>query len=56
MKNYKLDSFADSHIHMSILDFKTCENYLDLLATQGVTDVTIHALTYRALAYNLSNL
>lgn len=54
MKNYGLEKFADMHVHLSNLDFLTVESCLDLLCTQGITDITLQSLTYRAICYNLS--
>ena len=54
MKRYSLDKFADMHVHMSNIDFESCEKYLNQLSGQGLTDITLQSLTYRALCYNLS--
>ena len=54
MRNYKLDKFADMHIHMSNVDFLHAESYLEYIAKQGLTDITLQSLTYRAFCYNLS--
>lgn len=54
MRNYNLDKFADLHVHMSDLNFSVCEDYLNLLAQQNVTDIALQALTYRDICYNLS--
>lgn len=37
------------HVHMSDIDFDRCEKYLELLAAQGLSDITLQSLTYRAL-------
>lgn len=54
MRNYNLDTFADMHVHMSDINFDTCEAYLNLLADLGTTDVALQSLTYRSRCYNLS--
>ncbi len=54
MKRYSLDKFADMHVHMSKIDFESCEKYLDLISGCGLTDITLQSLTYRAICYNLS--
>jgi len=53
MRNYNLKNFADMHVHMSVLDFDVCEDYLNLLSTHS-TDVALQSLTYRDICYNLS--
>ena len=45
--------FADSHIHMSSFDFDLPPKFLEQIKSNGVTDVTIHALSYRAVVYNI---
>ena len=54
MRNYNLDKFADMHVHMTNIDFLHAESYLEFLAKQGTTDITLQSLTYRAICYNLS--
>ncbi len=49
----KMKRFADAHLHMSTPEFDKCETFLDEIKEQGVTDVAIHSLTYRYIAYNL---
>ena len=39
-----MKKFADAHVHLKISDPKKAEEYLDLVATTGVTDVSVLAL------------
>lgn len=48
--------FADSHIHMKDNDPEPILRMLDLMASIGVTDTTIHALPYRGVNQNLKAL
>lgn len=45
--------FADSHVHMSSFNFEEPAEFLKQIKNNGVTDVTIHALSYRAVCYNI---
>lgn len=48
-----MKNFADIHAHMSNIDFKTCEDYLNLIKEQGITHLCLQSLTYRWAIYNL---
>ena len=48
-----MKKIADLHVHMSNIEFEKCTPYLDLLESQGVTDVALQSLTYRSIIYNL---
>lgn len=49
-----MNRFADSHVHMSSFDdFNAPAPFFRQMQNNGVTDVTVHALTYRAIIYNL---
>lgn len=47
-----MKNFTDIHVHMTDMDYEKCEQYLDLLADQDVTDATLLALSYHSAAYN----
>ena len=49
-----MKNLADIHVHMTELEYEKCESYLDLLAEQDVTDVTLQSLAYHSIAYNLA--
>ena len=51
-----MDRFADSHIHMTLNEYEPSVQMLDMMAEKGVTDTTIHSLTYRGINYNLKAL
>lgn len=46
--------FADNHLHMTRQsDFETIPKYLNLIASVGVTDATLHSLPYHMVEQNL---
>lgn len=51
-----MKNFADVHVHFTKLKFDQIEQMLDIIASKGVTDVALQALTFRSIAYNLCGL
>lgn len=44
---------ADTHVHLSSTDYSLQEKFFSTLHSLGVTDVTVNALTYRYVIYNI---
>lgn len=44
---------ADTHVHLSSTDYALQEKFFSTLHSLGVTDVTVNALTYRYVIYNI---